>query len=88
MAQFELTATEWTQIVAPDGTGDVTIRSGDGQFYASLGKPAEAEVRIIAKPPVSLQEGVWAKLDVTAGITVYAKAVTGPATASVTPAAK
>ncbi len=85
MKQFTLSPTDWTEIVAPGGNDAVEIRSGDGQFHVSLGKPAEAEVRIIAKPPVSLQGGVWTRLEVSPGIAVFAKAITGDAVATVAP---
>ncbi len=86
MADITLNQHEWTQIASGTGNDDVEVRAQSGQFHASIGCPSEASAtsRVIAATPIPFASNMWARSQVAAGVAVYAKAVGGPAVATVT----
>lgn len=85
MQQFELSPTEWTQIVPFHGSTDVDIRPVAGSCITSLLIPGEQAATTLTPAPVAVEAWAFPRQEVMAGLAVYAKAIGGPATVTVSP---
>jgi hypothetical protein len=83
--RFDLSPTEWTQIVPFHGRTDVDIRPVTGSCITSLLFPGEQAATTLMPTPIPADMWAFPRQEVMAGLAVYAKAIGGPATVTVAP---